>query len=203
MNKVQYLAELRRLLARLPEQEREAALQYYREYFEEAGFDSDADVSAELGHPQKVAAQILADSAMAMMQQPVKPPLRRRISYWWYVLLGILAAPVALPIVISALAVLGAAVITLLVLFCVGGGLFIAAVAAGITLCASGIAIIWHETIVGLLLIGTGLMLLALLMILLIPAFWLVKSLFQGITHLTMSFFQRLKNGGRLHEQKS
>lgn len=58
--KEHYLAELTLLLADLPVEEREQALTYYREYFDDAGTDQVARVLAELGPPATLAAQILS-----------------------------------------------------------------------------------------------------------------------------------------------
>jgi uncharacterized membrane protein len=58
--KTAYLAELRRLLAKLPEEERQAALTYYEEYFDDAGAEETERVLSELGPAQALAEQILA-----------------------------------------------------------------------------------------------------------------------------------------------
>lgn len=61
MNKEQFLKELEELLKNIPEQEREAALTYYREYFEDAGKENEYTVLGELGTPQQIAEIILSD----------------------------------------------------------------------------------------------------------------------------------------------
>jgi len=58
--KTAYLAELRRRLASLPEEERAAALTYYREYFDDAGPENTERVLAELGTVHALAEQILS-----------------------------------------------------------------------------------------------------------------------------------------------
>ncbi|MCL1817149.1 MAG: hypothetical protein FWG43_06075 [Clostridiales bacterium] len=55
-----YLAELRRLLATLPSDERKTALTYYREYFDDAGMAETERVITELGPARMLAEQILA-----------------------------------------------------------------------------------------------------------------------------------------------
>ncbi|MCL1816113.1 MAG: DUF1700 domain-containing protein [Clostridiales bacterium] len=55
-----YLAELRRLLATLPAEERETALTYYEEYFADAGSKESERIFAELGPPKTLAEQILS-----------------------------------------------------------------------------------------------------------------------------------------------
>ena len=58
MYKVIFLRDLRRFLADMPEEEREQALTYYEDYFEDAGPDNEQKVIQELGSPIDVAKQI-------------------------------------------------------------------------------------------------------------------------------------------------
>ena len=67
MNKDQYLRKLEYLLSDLPEEERREAMEYYVEYFEEAGPEREAEVMRELGTPETVAETIhkeLADKGI-------------------------------------------------------------------------------------------------------------------------------------------
>lgn len=61
MNRKEFMSELERLLADMPEEERQAAVQYYADYFADAGEANEADVIRELGSPEKVAESIKAD----------------------------------------------------------------------------------------------------------------------------------------------
>ena len=61
MNRVEFMKELRAGIVKLPYQEAEAALEYYEEYFEEAGSENEERVIHELGDPKEVAAQIMRD----------------------------------------------------------------------------------------------------------------------------------------------
>ncbi|MDY5030451.1 MAG: DUF1700 domain-containing protein, partial [Blautia sp.] len=58
MKKTEYLDRLAWLLSDIPEGEREEALSYYRDYFEDAGEENEAEVIQTLGSPEKVAAMI-------------------------------------------------------------------------------------------------------------------------------------------------
>lgn len=58
MNKEIFLRDLRRFLADIPEDEREQALKYYEDYFEDAGSENEQQVIQELGSPLDVAKQI-------------------------------------------------------------------------------------------------------------------------------------------------
>lgn len=61
MTKKEYLRELKDRLSHLPREEREEALKYYEEYFEEAGDKTVEEIIDELGTPEEVAEKILAD----------------------------------------------------------------------------------------------------------------------------------------------
>lgn len=59
MDKKAYLKELsRHLPRRMPEQEREETLRWYKEYFQEAGPEREAEVIEELGPPETVARRV-------------------------------------------------------------------------------------------------------------------------------------------------
>lgn len=60
MNRDMYMSRLRELLSDLSEAERNEALSYYEEYFEDAGVQNEESVIASLGTPEKVAATIKA-----------------------------------------------------------------------------------------------------------------------------------------------
>ena len=61
MNRVEFLAELERLLSGMPEEERQAAVQYYADYLADAGEENETEALRELGSPEKVAESIKAD----------------------------------------------------------------------------------------------------------------------------------------------
>lgn len=58
MSREHFLQELGYLLSDLAEDERETALEYYRDYFDEAGPEDEAEILEHLGSPEKVAAEI-------------------------------------------------------------------------------------------------------------------------------------------------
>ena len=115
--------ELRERLDRLPSDEREEALAYYEEYFDEAGVDHEQDVIRELGSPASVASRIYADRAVkAARASPHNPG--KGLSAIWFILLAIFAAPwhcPRLPVLSEVIAILatifgiGIAAIALLV----------------------------------------------------------------------------------------
>ena len=66
MNKQAYLAQLKELLAPLPEQERQDALNYYEEYFDVAGPEAEDATAAELGDPAEAARKILEGEGLTL-----------------------------------------------------------------------------------------------------------------------------------------
>ncbi|MCR5460349.1 MAG: DUF1700 domain-containing protein [Acetatifactor sp.] len=61
MNKEGFMSQLESLLAEIPAAEKDEALQYYNDYFEDAGWENEASVIKSLGSPQKVADNIKAE----------------------------------------------------------------------------------------------------------------------------------------------
>ena len=58
MNREEFLRRLERLLSDIPESERREAMEYYQNYFEDAGPENEASIIEELGSPQEVASSI-------------------------------------------------------------------------------------------------------------------------------------------------
>ena len=61
MNRVEYMTRLASMLQDIPVEERQEAMKYYNDYFDEAGEENEEKVAAELDSPEKVAAAIKAE----------------------------------------------------------------------------------------------------------------------------------------------
>ncbi len=61
MTKEAYLQELRKGLKILPQYDRDEVVEFYEEYFDEAGIENEAKVIEELGEPKILAKKILVD----------------------------------------------------------------------------------------------------------------------------------------------
>ena len=149
MNKEKFLEALSRELRRLPREEYEKAMDYYIEFFEDAGPESEQAVIGELGDPKDVAAQIIMDAALERMNEPHKS-VKRGLSTVWIVILGVCAAPIALPVAIAILLALGGVLIGILV--AVGGAL-----AAGVVAVVCGIILLFTNPASAFANIGLGL----------------------------------------------
>ena len=63
MTRDEFMKELAYLLQDIQDEDKEDALQYYMDYFDEAGPDREADVVRELGSPERIASIIRSDMA--------------------------------------------------------------------------------------------------------------------------------------------
>ena len=62
MNKYDFLSRLRNALSPLPQEERDAAMNYYEEFFSDAGEDNEQAVIASLGTPEELAKSIIDEN---------------------------------------------------------------------------------------------------------------------------------------------
>lgn len=96
MTRRQYIAELTKRLRRLPVDEVRNAVEYYQEYFEEAGPEKEQEAIRELGSPAQVSSKIIANFALKGGGEDRSH--RKILSRGWLVLLAIFASPIALPL---------------------------------------------------------------------------------------------------------
>ena len=61
MNRKEFLSQLEQALQGMPAEECRRAVEYYENYFDEAGPEKEQEVLQQLGAPEKVAADILRD----------------------------------------------------------------------------------------------------------------------------------------------
>lgn len=105
MTRTEYIAKLTKYLRKLPQKDYEEALEYFMEYFEEAGPENEAQVIAELGTPKEAAHEVIS----RLLDEKIieeKSSLRNKTTILWIAILAILASPVALPILLFFLAML-------------------------------------------------------------------------------------------------
>lgn len=61
MNRLEFMTELAALLQDVPEEERKDAMQYYNDYFDDAGVENEEEVIENLGSPASIAENIIND----------------------------------------------------------------------------------------------------------------------------------------------
>ncbi len=188
MNRQEFMKRPEELLQDISENEREEALQYYNDYFDDAGAENEAQIIEELGNPEQVARTIKAGMSDAdgeytetgyadsrfQEHQNLTPKdtaageasgkQRKQPNFWKIlsiILLCILLLPVIIPLGCIALGLI------LLVVFGIAGmavgavALCIAFLITGVVLIGYGIWRIFFTPALGLCLSGVGCLLLA------------------------------------------
>ena len=161
MNRNEFIGILRRELSKLPQEEIDAAVEYYEEYFDEAGSDREAELIQELGSPKKIAAQIKSEYTARKLDEEGASTAKKSVSAIWLVILGICSAPVSVPIaiVLVVLAIGGFAVALAIVISVFAA--VIGAVAASIGMLVMGVLALPVAFSTALLFIGGGILVLA------------------------------------------
>ena len=104
MNKTEFIKQLEKRLKRLPKEDREDAIRYYEEYFEEMGADDSTDVTNTLGAPDEIAREIIATCTEKHMDaQKERGGIKNNTTVIWMIILGICASPVAVPLAFAAI----------------------------------------------------------------------------------------------------
>ena len=113
MNKNEFIKELSTRLKYIPAEDREDAISYYTEYIEDMNLSEDEDVTKNIGQPKDVAKAILSDvKDKHISQQKESKSAKGTAMVVWLVILGLLSAPLSIPIGIVALALAFALVVT-------------------------------------------------------------------------------------------
>lgn len=170
MNRVEYMTRLAALLQDVPVEERQEAMKYYNDYFDEAGEENEEKVSAELDSPEKVAAAIKAEiygrnNTDEIFQKEEHRIQKKDENRWWKIVLLIVgslvvlsvAGPIVLGLVLTAVAIVFSGFIALIAFVIAAGCLAI----AGIALFIGGLTQIASALPVAFILIGSGMILFA------------------------------------------
>lgn len=202
MNRIGFLRQLEELLRDIPDNERREAMEYYRNYFDDAGPQNEEKIIEELGSPAKVAESIKKDlfGDTYRSEDFVKPDPAPRENKTARNLLIALILIFTFPLWIAVFAALfGLLMGALACLF----GLCVCVVAvvgvffvAGVVLTGMGIFQMFSGfASIGLILCGIGLLLLALGMLGVILTVWSVGKLLpwsvRGIVRVIKRRFQR------------
>lgn len=225
MNRTEYLERLAFLLQDIPVEEREEALEYYKDYFEEAGPENEQKVIEELGSPEKVAAMI-RDSVKGNVgedeytengyynrryDEKNKMPGKRKKESWHLkgdrnrnivllILIVVLACGSALPAIAGTVFGLGGGLLGLaggfLGVFVGLGGGCIGFIGGGIGLMIAGIVKMFTVLPTGLLMLGGGLLMTAFGFVLLLFWVWMIARLLPALVRAIVRVFRKLFHRG-------
>lgn len=105
MTRTEYLVQLERHLKKLPQADYEEAMDYFTEYFDEAGPENEAQVIAELGTPKEAARELITRLLNEKTIDQEATP-RTQATWIWIAILAVFASPIAFPLAILFLALL-------------------------------------------------------------------------------------------------
>ena len=136
MDKQTFMQELEHRLRHLPEEDKNDALEYYSEYIDDMHLEPYSDVCVHLGTPKEVARQIIAQTTERKVEEQQESRTTKGFGgVLKLAMLGIFAAPLALPFAIVIFILFLTLIITL-------GSLLFAFGVSGIAVIASGIGLI-------------------------------------------------------------
>lgn len=219
MNKEEFLLRLERLLYDIPREEREEALEYYRNYFADAGEENEAAVLAELGSPEKAAAGIREGLAAPEGGSLEHPPvfsgkakessgtgrnwrsafrdMDKQSRMILLIITAILAFPVWSGAAAGLLGLLAGAVCLILGIVLALGVLSVGGAVGGLACAAVGIYVCARALPYGLLLLGVGLLLLAVGCISVVLLLLLCSKTFPWLVGAASDLLRRLWKWGR------
>lgn len=204
MTKIEYINRVKQHLQILSNEERDDAIQYLEEYFEEAGEDNEQQVMDELGAPAKYAAQIKAEAAIKTNENRTRNFTQKQDSSLKTGLMiagGICALPIALPLLIAVVALIFAGAVTVFALGVAAIAVAIACTIAGIPLLFSSFGMFNLSFADGMVALGASIGMIG-LSILIVMTFVLFISRFVPWFIKQMSrLFEKLK-GGKNDEEK-
>lgn len=94
MTKTEYMKTLSHCLRRLPKEDYDRAIEYFEEYFAEAGAENEQQAIEDLGDPEEAAKALILDLASQNMKEKPKT-MKRGLSALWVAILAVCAAPIA------------------------------------------------------------------------------------------------------------
>ena len=193
MNKNEFLAQLKNKLRVLPADEAENALAYYNEYFDEAGPENEQSVIAGLGSPAETASKIIGEFAVKNIENDAGKTTKSHLNMVWFVILGIFASPIALPLAFAAAAVVFALVVAVFSVLFTLGVTSVALVLGGIVTFFSAVILLFSDFSTAVFFIGVSFLMAAGGILLAMPLGHLSKAAFSGIVKWTAKLLKRGK----------
>lgn len=222
MSRAEFMEKLRALLADVEENEREEALNYYEDYFDDAGVENEQEVIDSLGSPEKVAKTIkdglndshgetgeFSETGFSGYGDSVKNEVgqrevqgRRKLfdrirglgtsGMILVLILAIFALPILGPVLITIMSVLFAVLGTAAALLFTGAIVGVALVIAGVAVFAAAFPAFVVSPAAGILTLGLSLLLAGIGILLTILGIWLVWKLIPPIIRWIVRSLQRI-----------
>ncbi len=185
MNRTDYLLHLQKYLKKLPKADYDNAMEYFTEYFDEAGEEREQEVIRDLGTPREAASELLKNLLGQKLNSPQQ--LRKKLAssqaLLWVTSLSILAVPAGLPIICAAIILI--LCILLLSILLLGAILCdIIFFAASFFLLLKGVLTIGHSLPGACIILGIALASLGLCILLSLFVGWVCQKMVMGAARL-------------------
>lgn len=197
MNRQEYLNELRQCLNGAASKEGEDAIRYCEEYFDEAGPENEQQAMEELGKPSKFAAQIKAEAAIRSNEQTDNRREKKPFHNIWMIFLGILALPLAVPLLLTAIALMFVFFAVVIVLIMAGFVMAAAGLLGSLVFFVSVLIIPFSAD--SIMRIGGGFLLLGLGLLLVLGMYHALHAVIPWFTKIAAKLYEKAK-GGRTNE---
>lgn len=188
MTKDDYLKALRANIKNVPAEEVNNIIQYYSEYFDEAGPENEAKVIEELGTPKQLATRVCADYIIRDVEQGNSTKsIKKKASNTWLIVLAVVGSPLWFPLALAVAVVLIALVAAAIIVLIAFGITAAAAILSGIVMIGTGFVAAFSSIPTTAVLAGSGLMLIGAGILSILAIIGLVKLLeliFVGIAKL-------------------
>lgn len=208
MNRIEFLQRLEQALREMPVEERRRAMEYYENYFDEAGAENEEEVLRTLGAPEKVAADILRE----FTDMAAAPADRRTAGSWksqihkmdrgqklLLVVLTVVAAVCIVPACVGLIGGLGGVLVAVLCIFIgiflIVPALCLAAWAAAIACCVVAGMTVMSNVPDCLMTLGLGLIFMALGILLGQATAYLFRTVFPAVLNKVVAWIRGLGGG--------
>lgn len=192
MDKREYMKQLAYRLRKLPKEDYERAMEYFCEYFEDAGVANEQIAIRDLGSPEDAANQIIQDIAYEALEYPKQEKIeRKKLSVIWITILAVFASPIALPLAFGILMlIIGILFAALVVVLSVA---FSAAVTVGVSVFGviGGIILSFQAPANGIATLGLSLCSLGIGMLITLWAIRLTRAFRNWIPKLLRKFLKK------------
>ncbi len=197
MDKYEFIKQLENALSGLSDEEIKAAVNYYKELFEDAGNENVQELINSLESPQQIAENIKRESGIlttppkpadSPSEKPKTESRRDTLTILSLIILALLLSPVWLPLLIVAFILVAIPLLIVLIIAFVFGII-------GITCIAVGLSVLFAFFPAGLAILGTGLLFTALTLIctpyLVKGTFCLCRTLINGTVQMFHGIFYK------------
>ncbi|MBE6837312.1 MAG: DUF1700 domain-containing protein [Ruminococcus sp.] len=185
MNKNEFLKRLREFLSPLSEEERNNAVSYYEEFIEDC--ESEEIALSQLGSPEEIAGQILRENGINSEKttSDIKSEIKSPKNTTLIIIIIILTFPLWIGFVCGAFGLIVGAI-------ALAFSIVVSTIAVGVSCLGSGIIVIFSSLSIGLVLLGLGLIAIALFALAAIPFFSLIINGIKKLVELIGVGFNKL-----------